>query len=1699
LKIVPTGSVGELYIGGIGVARAYLHQPALTAERFVPDPFSKKPGARLYKSGDQARSLPDGTIEFLGRTDYQIKIHGNRVELTEIEATLLQHPDVQAVAVVARETSTDQRQLVAHVVSRQHIADAEDLRQFLTKKLPQYMIPTSYVLTDILPTTPSGKIDRNALAASAPSRPISATKYVAPRTNLERYLVAAWEEILGIKSIGVNDSFFELGGDSIQGLIFINKLQEKLQRTVHIVLLFDAPCISLFRTVLARNYPEEIIRIWGEVVASDAADGTRPYLDRPGVVDQVKVRKIRSLIKPISQRATDRVDERQNPTAIFILCPPRSGSTLLRVMLGGHPSLFAPPATELLSFSTLAERKAAFSGRDHFWLEGTIRAIMEIRGCDTEEAKRIMQDCENSQMTTKEFYRLLQEWIGKRTLVEKTARNSIDIERLKRAEADFANARYIHLLRHPYGMIRSFEEARLDQIIFRDEHPFTVRELAELLWVVSHQNILNFLREVPTHRHIRISFEDLVRHPEATMHDACHFLGLEFHEAMIQPYSGRRMTDGIYADSRMVGDVKFHEHRKIDPDVADKWKTSMRDYSLGNITWQIASELGYERPGKPVETYPGHGSSLPYREVATVSLVHRASQYLPLSFAQERLWFLNQYLPDSTAYNVVKAVRFTGMLNQFALQRSLNEIVRRHETMRTTFSLLEVGPVQVIQPMYSVSLPVIDLESLPDTERESEVDRLIVAQVRMYFDLAKGPVARFKLLRLSQEDHVLLINIHHIVLDNWSWGIFLMELGVLYPAFVSGRSSSLAELPIQYADFAVWQRRESMQVELAYWKRQLGGPLPILDLQTDRPRTAVRTFDGAHESLILPASMTAQLGELALQEGASLFMTLLAAFSVLLHRYSGQVDLLIGTPVSNRTLKQIENLIGFFVNTLVIRVDLSGQPSFREVMQRVRKVTLEAYTYQNMPFEQLVQELQPERHLTHSPITQILFGLQNASTPSLELPGLNVSILERRDRTPKSDITVLVTKETYGLRTFVEYDANLFDATTIMRLLEHWQMVLHSVVADPDECISTMSLLTNSERRVLDELNATAARAPSTDYIHDLFKAQVARTPDTIALVYDDQHVTYRELNARADQLAHHLHGLGVRPETTVGICIERSPEMVIGMLGILKAGGAYLPLDPAYPQERLALMIEDTQAPVIVTQGSILAGLPECCSQRVCLDTDWSTITAAAVTELTPSATPAQLAYIIYTSGSTGRPKGVAISHASAVALLDWARQAYAPHQLAGVLATTSICFDLSVFEVFAPLSWGGTVILAKDILQLPHLPASRRVTLINTVPSAMTEVVRLGVLPDAVRTVNLAGETVKQSLVQRIYRDGRVQQVYNLYGPTEDTTYSTCALTVYNEITDPPIGRPVTNTQVYLLDEHMQPVPVGVKGQIYIGGEGLARGYYNSPELTAERFLPNPFSHMPGARMYRTGDLAHHRPDGTIEFVGRADLQVKIRGFRIELGEIELVLTQHPLVRDAVVLAREDEQGSVRLVAYVRPDADVRARSGDGGHASRSATSESTALSRELRAYLHKYLPNYMVPTAFLMLDELPLTPNGKVDRKALPGPEGCRPELEEPFVAPRTQIEQSLAKIWGRVLGIDQIGVYDDFFHLGGHSLLATQVISQIRIQCAVELQIRTLFEQPTIAALATHIETIEFIKRGTIAASETSVTSEERGRI
>ncbi|OJH38589.1 non-ribosomal peptide synthetase [Cystobacter ferrugineus] len=1309
LRPLPPGRPGELYLGGEGVARGYLSRPELTAERFVPDPFSAEPGARLYRTGDVGRFLADGAVEFIGRVDHQVKLRGFRIELGEVEAALRQHPAVEDAVALVREDRPGDRRLVAYVTpAHDEPPTPAQLRTALGAKLPEYMVPAALVVLESLPLNANGKVDRKALPV--PEQESEASTFVEPTGPVEPRMAALFAEVLGASRVGALDDFFDLGGHSLLATQLLSRVRREFG--------VDVPVRTVFETPTVRGLAAAVASAPGSATASEPA--------------------------------------------------------------------------------ALARRPA---------------------------------------------------------------------------------------------------------------------ELA--------------------------------------------------HEA-------------------------------------------------------------------------------------------------PLSFSQQRLWFLDQLEPGTPLYNVAAALRLEGALDVRALETALKSVVARHESLRTTFGERGGEPFQRIHASLPPELTVLDWRGRPAHEAHAALQEACVSESLRPFELSRGPLVRALLVRMEDTAHVLQLTMHHIVSDGWSMGVLVREVGALYEAEVAGRTAPLPALPLQYADYACWQREhlqgERLAAGLEYWRNRLGGAPRALELPTDRPRPPVQSFRGARHTFALPAELTRALQTLSEREGATLFMTLLAGFQAVLARYSGQDDIVVGSPIANRTRAETEGLIGFFVNTLALRTDLSGDPTFRELLGRVKDSALGAYAHQDVPFEKLVEVLQPQRDPSRSPLFQVMLVLQNNPAATVRAAGLTLHEYEEAGGGSAKFDLLLDMKESGGeLRGELEYNTDLFDASTAERLVGHLRTLLEEAVARPETHLGRLSMLTGGERAQLTAWNATRRPLEPLPFIHERVDRQAERTPDAVAVIFQEQQLTYRQLREQSDAVARELRRRGVGPEVTVGLACERSVEGVVGLLGILKAGGAYVPVDPALPQERVSYMLRDAGARLVLTHRPVAPSLPPLEGEVLLLE---ELREAPGGPFEPPALLPDSSAYVIYTSGSTGRPKGVNISHASVVHSTE-ARLTAFPSTPRVYLMLAPFSFDPSVCGIFWTLCHGGTLVLPPDALresteEIPRLIARHGVTHMSFTPSLYATVLELA-RPEQLASLELvivAAEASPPAIVRRHARVLPGAQLFNEYGPTEVTVYASVGwCDPESRAATVPIGKPIANMQVLILDKHLRPVPVGVPGELYLGGLGLARGYWGRPELTAERFVPHPHSDVPGARLYRTGDLGRWLPEGNIEFIGRVDNQVKVRGFRIELGEVEEVLTQHPGVREAVVLAREDTPGLKRLVAYASP------REG------------MTLGAAELRAFLRGRLPEYMVPSAVVVLDALPRTPNDKVDRRALPAPGvETRAELEPP----RTPVEQALAGVWKELLGVPEVGRQDNFFELGGHSLLAVRALALARARLGVNVPLRALFESPSLEALARSVE-------------------------
>lgn len=1030
---------------------------------------------------------------------------------------------------------------------------------------------------------------------------------------------------------------------------------------------------------------------------------------------------------------------------------------------------------------------------------------------------------------------------------------------------------------------------------------------------------------------------------------------------------------------------------------------------------------------------------------------------IPLSFPQQRQLFLEMLERGTAVNNLSVFIEFKGKVDLAALEQSANEIIARHDVLRTCFSFEQGIPAPVVLDNLMISLPTVDLQEIDVMEQMAEASRIAEKEILQPFDLAQTPLIRLRLYVLSREKYLLLVVVHHTIADGWSLGVFLQELLTFYQAITDSKRSQVPELPIRYTDFAYWQtdhiRGKLLQSSMDYWKKQLAGELPVIELPTDQQRSSRQTFSGGTYRFVLPTELIEALEKLSRQEDVTLFMTLLTAFYMLLHRYSGQEDILVGTPVANRNLPELEHLIGVFINTLVLRINLAGDPGFRELLKRVRDVSLEAYAHQDLPFEQLVEALKPKRDLSRTPIFQVVFNLQNSPIPKLEIPGLEIGFLDINRGVSEFDLTLMMSKSEGQYHGTVEYNDDLFKPATVTRMFQSFQMLLENAIAQPDCPISRLPILTKEElHRLVHGLNRTSLDYPNEKCVHQLFEEQVERTPNAVAVIHNDASITYLELNRRANILARHLHTLGVGPGIRVGLLVKRSLEIIEVLLAILKAGGTYVPLHPSFPKERMQFIFEDANVQVLLTNVDLES--PGDYNVHVVNLKEDKLSTKTDCPNPTINITSADLAYIIYTSGSTGRPKGVMVQHSALVNFLWSMRIRPGMNEGDTLISVTSISFDIAALELFLPLIVGATVVIASEEMitnpcMIGQAISHYQVNTMQATPATWQLLLESGWAGEPGLKALCGGEVLRRKLADQLL--DRAGILWNMYGPTETTVWSSISQ-IQKGDTPITIGQPIGNTQLYVLDRHLQPLPIGVVGELHIGGEGLTHGYLNHPDLNNRKFIPDCFSSRPGARLYKTGDHARYLPDYSIELLGRMDDQVKMNGHRIELGEIAAVLMQHPSVHQAVAITRTESSGDKRLVAYFVPKQD---QSTDVG---------------ELQDFLRQKLPAYMIPAVLIQLNELPLTPGGKIDRKALPVPGDIR--SLPGYIAPRNKVEQILAGIWQDVLDMEQVGIHDNFFDLGGASIQSIQIVAKANIS-GLRITVENIFEYQTIARLAAQI--------------------------
>ncbi|SAL59849.1 non-ribosomal peptide synthetase [Caballeronia humi] len=1712
LRIVPIGVPGELFIGGAGVARGYLGRPGLTAERFMPHPFSSVPGARLYRTGDKVRFLAKGDLEFIGRYDHQVKLRGYRIELGEIESALMRHPGVASAVVQLREDTPGDRYIAASVVLS---GRASDQRQSMAASQIEGW---------------RAVFDSNAIDA--------AQSTWTPMFNLQGWISSYTGQPM-------SDAHMRVWvGDRVQKIRALSPRK-----------LLEVGCGSgllLFR--LAAGCEE----FWGTDISARTLAATQA--NNSATARESKVRLFHLAAHELGELPRRYFDSvvinsvvQYFPSSSYLLQVLEEA--INKVCHGGMLFLGDIRCFSLLeSFHT-----------DVIWRrrrdDQTVAdpTVAELR----DAASRAARDEEELAVAPAFFHGL------SRQLPRIKA---VRIEMQRGAEwNELTKFRYDVTLKLDEP-VQSFEGPSLewhgsagDQILrlLRDEHPPALR-LASVANARMQQDakLAKLLREGPPNASVRVLLEGIDREMDPSAADPEAFwrlaedCGYRLTASVLDPQFeyfdafftkvGTTATGGFLpcdstascASEDLANDPLSNRlWRELSPALYDQVREILPDFMVpaviqalphipltpsGKVDWQSipiakrgrdGSKRGFVAPGNEVERqlcqmwetllgvprvgvqdnffdlgghsllatqlvsriWSGFGVELPLRTLfdrptiaaltglllGTAGLAHRQAivpvarpARIPLSFAQSRLWFLDQWSAGSGFYNIADAWTLRGPLDVAALSRALVGIVVRHEALRTRFLSSGGEPEQVVDPAQDVGSPLreVDLDAFDPAQRQARLVEILAQESTKPFDLGSGPMLRATLVKCGPDEHVLLLVTHHIASDGWSVGVLSRELSAFYRAHALGHEPDLPALPIQYADFALWQRGrlqgEFSQRLFDYWRRQLQDVEP-LELPTDRPRPALQTFRGNSLTFELSAKLTASLEALSQRCGATLFMTLLAGFQILLHRYSGQTDIAVGSPIANRNRVEIEGLIGFFVNTLVLRNRLKSGETFRQFLQQVRQTTLDAYEHQDCPFEQLVEILAPQRDASRNPIFQVIFALQNAPSDEPELAGLEVRSLTIPGCSAKFDLSFLLAKHGAGLSCEIEYADDLFEHRTIEQLADHYRELLQRIVELSDRPIRQLMLTNGQRRRSQDAFDHHVWNSPRP--VLDLVAEMTRQQPDAIAVSGGGWSLSYRELDRRSSQLARFLQKRGVGAETRVGLCHDRTPMLIVAVFGILKAGAAYVPLDPAYPDGRLAFMAEDSGVRIVLACRQTRRRFVRPSYDVVVLEDRDHELELENGKAPPHSTSRDNLAYVMYTSGSTGRPKGVAITRGNLDSFIFSVTSLLATEELEAVLASTSICFDLSVFEMFAPLSTGGKIMLVETFLTRRNSQAADTATLFNTVPSVFSEFLKMEPASRPVRSICLAGEALSLELSRRIFDRFPDARLRNLYGPTESTTYATHHMLDPSFALRPPVGRPLRNTEVHVLDDDLNAVPVGVTGELFIGGEGLARGYWGRPALTAECFLPHPFTELPGCRLYRTGDRVRWNGRGDLEYLGRRDQQVKMHGYRIELAEVEAAFASHASVAAAVVQLREDKPGRQHLAAYVVPVVD------------------GVVDDDVLRAHVQAILPGYSVPASITPLASLPLTKSGKVDANALRLLEvDTAPWTTK--IAPRNETEDLLVEIWKEILHISAVGIHENFFALGGDSFDALRCMAACEDRLRCRLPVSALFRLGTIAGLA-----------------------------
>jgi amino acid adenylation domain-containing protein len=1625
MELLPEGVPGELYVGGGGVARGYLGRPELSAERFVPDPFNSAPGARLYRTGDLVR-YREGELEYLGRVDQQVKIRGFRIEPGEIESALEQHEEVREAVVIASADIADEPRLIAYIVPEQNHVPKNGDNELSAEQVAQWemVFNENYSQPSSQPDPTFNITGWNNSYTGAPIAAEEMREWLDQ--TVDRILSLRPQNVLEI-GCGTGLLLFRIAPHCTRYVaadfspIALDYIQQTLSLRNE-----DLPQLELLQR-RADNFDDieagafDLVILNSVVQYFPSIDYLLHVIEGAARVVQpggsIFIGDVRSL--PLLEAFHRSVQLHQAPPSL----PPVQLEQRVKRHMAQEEELIIDPAF----FTSLRKQFSQIGDVDVLSKHGNYQ----------------------NEMTQFRYDVILH--VGEPLDVQLESNGNL------KSWARYANnpleGRFARRLA---PKLRSFLHEQLPDYMVPSAFV-----LMDAMPLTQHGKINR--RALPAPEQARPELEDIYVAPRT---------------------HAEKELAAMFAHVLGVTQVGLHDnffdlggHSLLATQLLSRMRETFSDK-------EITLRHIFESPTVAGLAREIEATGIVAQKLPPLLPIPRAGE-LPLSFAQQRLWFLHQLEPDSAVYNCPAAVRFTGALNLAALEQSFNEVVRRHEVLRARFRASDGSPVQIIAPSLHVPLPIIDLSGLPAERREAEIERLSRLEAQRGFDLSHDVLLRTKVLRVSVDEHVVLVTMHHIVSDGWSIGVLVKEVGALYEAYAKGSAMTLKPLAVQYADYAHWEREwlqgAVLEEQLEYWKRQLA-EAPVLELPTDRPRPAVPSYNGAYESFELDQDLTSALNDLSRRLDATLFMTLFAAWQALMHRYSGQSDVVVGTPIANRHQAETEDLIGFFVNMLALRTDLSGNSTFAELVERVRGTALGAYAHQALPFEKLIEELQPERDASHSPLVQVVFALQNAPQGDLTALDLKLNYVEVETSTAKYDLVVNVYEIEDKLSIVFTYSTDLFDAASMQRLGRHYEGLLAAVVEKVDRRVSEIDFLSAAERReLLVERNATAARYPVEKSVSELFEEQARRSPEAVALVYKGTEISYAELQKRVETLATHLRERGVRVGSCVGIFLDHSIETVVAILGVLRAGATYVPLDTDHPRTRLAFIFEDAKLETVLAQQALVERLPLNDGVRVILmdGEDWQRAATEGQLYSSSSMTSADAAYVIYTSGSTGQPKGVKISQRALVNYLSWCKDVYVKNEEASFALYSSLAFDLTVTSIFTPLVTGNRLIIygRADRFPVYSILQDNLVDVLKLTPSHLELIKDLDNRNSRIKRLIVGGESLSTELAAQVHQSfGGQVEILNEYGPTEATVG--CMLYRYNPQRDQrsavPIGRPAANVQIYVLDEHLNPTPENVVGELYISGAGLADGYVNQEELTAEKFVSNPF--VPGTRMYRSGDRARWLASGELEYLGRGDEQVKYHGYRIELSEISSALNQHPQVRNSVVLMRKDHRGEDTLVAYYVARREIE-----------------TAV---LREFLHDYLIKETIPSVFMHLTRMPLTLNGKVDYRALPELQESKQSHRE-YIAPRTVVEEVVADIWAGLLGLPRVSLHDNFFELGGHSLIATQVMVRVQKTTGVELPLRTLFENPTVAQLATQIETA--MRKGTVSSAPPIVAAARDGEL